>query len=43
MIDAGSLLIRIVRFHEAVAKAGGGEVLLHLRDGDIGDIDTGPE
>ena len=28
---------------EFVARAGGGEVVLHLRDGDFRDIDTGPE
>lgn len=28
---------------EFVARAGGGEVLVHLRDGDFRDIDTGPE
>ena len=28
---------------EFVARAGGGDVLLHLRDGDFHDIDCGPE
>ena len=28
---------------EIVAGAGGGEIVLHLRDGDFRDIDCGPE